>query len=299
MPFSRLDPGMATAVDWAVHREGILEERNQNWPELAGNQVYLDLAVDGKTEQTMRLVFALFMDEVPLAAANFHALCCQRFDGLGDAGKPLSYRRSPISRINKGAWIQGGDITGSGGDSIYGKGGFEDEPLGLRMQHNAPGLLTMANDGPNSNASEFMITLAAAPQLDGSHVVFGRLLSGAAHLPTLEALPVDTQDRPLRRITVTDCGAVAGWQRLPLPLPDASEKPATLDGLSSQADAKRDAVAQAVAEAVAEAVALGSKKRAAEGEGAPDAKRAAAPKGMMALPGGLDDDDDDDDDDDE
>ena len=93
MPFSRLDPGMATPVDWAPHREAVLEERNQSWPDLPGNQVFLDLVIDGKIEQTMRLVFALFLDEVPLAAANFHALCVQRFDGLGECGKPLCYRQ--------------------------------------------------------------------------------------------------------------------------------------------------------------------------------------------------------------
>merc|ERR1719424_372047 len=50
----------------------------------------------------MRLVFALFLDEVPLAAANFHALCTQRYEGLGDGGAPLTYRRSPISRVSRG-----------------------------------------------------------------------------------------------------------------------------------------------------------------------------------------------------
>ena len=98
-------------------------------------------------------------------------------------------------------------------------------------------------------------------------------------------------------MSIVDCGAVAGWQRLPLPLPDASDdKPATLDGLGTQAEAKRDAVAQAVAEAQRS----GAVKRFADGGAGEGAKR-AAPKtgGMMALPAGLDDDDDDDDHDDE
>ena len=203
MPFSRLDPGMAAPVDWSPHREVVLEERNQSWPELPGNQVFLDLVIDGKSEQTMRLVFALFLDEVPLAAANFHALCVQRFDGLGEAGKPLCYRRSPIKRIVKGQYMEGGDITGNGGDSIYGRNGFEDEPLGLKMMHNGPGLLTMSNEGPDSNTSNFMVTFAACPELDGSHVIIGRLLSGSAHLPTIEALPGDAQDRPPLTLTLT------------------------------------------------------------------------------------------------
>lgn len=89
-------------------------------------------------------------------------------------------------------------------------------------------------------------------------------------------------------------GTLAHPYRPPLPLPDASDKPATLDGLGSQAEAKRDAVAQAVAEAQRGSAA----KRPADGGGGDGAKR-AAPKtgGMMALPAGLDVDDDDDDDD--
>ena len=289
----RQDPGMATAIDWSAHKAAVLEERNQSWPKYEGNQVFLDLVVDNKTEQTMRLVFALFLDECPLAAANFHALCSHRFEGLGESGKALSYRRCPIHRIAKGQFVQGGDIehgTGAGGDSIYGKRGFEDESAGLRMRHNAPGLLTMANDGvPDTNVSQFMITLGEAPQLDGSHQIFGRLVSGQAHLPTLEALPLDADERPARRVTIVDCGVIPGWKRLPPPLPESSEKPADLKGLGTQAEAQRSAVAEAVATAM--------KKR--EGEGASDepAPKRVASRGMMALPGGLDDDDDDDDED--
>ena len=161
MPFSRLDPGMATPVDWAPHREAVLEERNQSWPDLPGNQVFLDLVIDGKIEQTMRLVFALFLDEVPLAAANFHALCVQRFDGLGECGKPLCYRRSPIKRIVKGQYIEGGDITGTGGDSIYGKNGFEDEIRNFVAQDdsNTPASVLTANGGADIIANNFISTL--------------------------------------------------------------------------------------------------------------------------------------------
>ena len=88
--------GGAIATNWEANKQVILEERNQSWPEHKGNLVYLDIVVNGKTEQTMRLVFALFMDEVPLAAANFHALCTQRYVGLGDGGAPLTYRRSKV-----------------------------------------------------------------------------------------------------------------------------------------------------------------------------------------------------------
>lgn len=67
---------------------------------------------------------------------------------------------------------------GSGGDSIYG-GKFNDEKAGLKLRHDAHGTLSMANSGKNSNTSQFYITLAdALPQLDGKHVVFGRVVGG-------------------------------------------------------------------------------------------------------------------------
>eukprot|EP00967_Tisochrysis_lutea_P079916 scaffold109524_cov35-Tisochrysis_lutea.AAC.2 len=81
--------------------------------------------------------------------------------------------------------------AGSGGDSIYGSAGFEDEPFGLRMCHNAgeaicqPYRLSLCSTAPihaDTNRSQFIITTGACPFLDGSHVVIGRLVSGAVHL---------------------------------------------------------------------------------------------------------------------
>ena len=66
---------------------------------------------------------------------------------------------------------------GSGGDSIF-NGKFNDEKGGLKLKHDGPGVLSMANSGKNSNTSQFFFTLAAAPQCDGKHVVFGRVAEG-------------------------------------------------------------------------------------------------------------------------
>mmetsp|Transcript_32640 Transcript_32640/g.97416 ORF Transcript_32640/g.97416 Transcript_32640/m.97416 type:complete len:299 (+) Transcript_32640:68-964(+) len=288
------DSGLALGRNWALNRGEVLAAKQAGWPDWQGNQVFFDVVVGGRREQTMRLVFALFLDEVPLAAANFHALCTQRYEGLGDGGAPLTYRRSPISRVSRGGYLEGGSIAGNGagGDSIFGASGFEDEPFGLRLRHNAPGLLSMVNHGPGTNRSAWRLTLAPCPSLDDTHVVFGRLVAGAAHLPLLEALPVDASGCPVSPVEVVDCGAMVGWTRPPLPSDTAEEAPpVSRESLRAQAAVQRSAVAEAVASALG--------KRAADAPAADtDAgggKRAAVAAAMdplLGLLGGSDDEED-------
>eukprot|EP00967_Tisochrysis_lutea_P079917 scaffold109524_cov35-Tisochrysis_lutea.AAC.3 len=106
--------GLATRRNWAANRAEVLSEKQSGWASLEGNQVYLDLVIGGKRDQTMRLVFALFLDEVPLAAANFHALCSHKYGGLGEGGQPLTYKRSRFHRIVRGSFLQGGQLAGLG-----------------------------------------------------------------------------------------------------------------------------------------------------------------------------------------
>jgi len=103
---------------------------------------------------------------------------------------------------------QGGDITagdGTGGSSIYGKS-FADENF-LR-KHTKRGMLSMANSGADTNGSQFFITFAKTPHLDGRHVVFGRLMSGEDVLDLIEAVAVRAGDKPRREVTIADCGEV-------------------------------------------------------------------------------------------
>ena len=102
--------------------------------------------------------------------------------------------------------LQGGDITrgdGTGGFSIYGEQ-FEDENFNLT--HNQPGLLSMANAGPNTNNSQFFITTKKTPWLDGKHVVFGIIISGFDIVKKIENIETDSNDKPLKNVKISKSG---------------------------------------------------------------------------------------------
>jgi len=109
------------------------------------------------------------------------------------------------------AVIQGGDFErgdGTGGFSIFGET-FADEPLGLKLQLSR-GVIAMANAGPNTNGSQFFITVVPADWLNGKHVVFGRVLKGMDVVDDISDLPVDaTTDRPLTPVVISGC---KGWK---------------------------------------------------------------------------------------
>ena len=129
--------------------------------------------------------------------------------GVGKASKKaLHFKGTRLHRLVKGFVAQGGDVVkgdGSGGESIYGMK-FNDEKPGLKLKHDAPGVLSMANSGKNSNSSQFFLTLAPAPQLDGKHVVFGRCVEGLDVLARIDREAASETGVPRVPVTIADCG---------------------------------------------------------------------------------------------
>lgn len=167
---------------------------------------YLDISIGGELEG--RIVVELFADKVPKTAENFRALCTGE-KGIGaHTGAPLHYKGVPFHLVTKGFMIQGGDISahnGKGGESIYGLN-FEDENFILK--HERKGTLSMANSGPNTNGSQFFITMARTSHLDGKHVVFGKVTKGRGVIRVIEQSPVGNNDCPFNDVIIADCGEI-------------------------------------------------------------------------------------------
>jgi cyclophilin family peptidyl-prolyl cis-trans isomerase len=153
-----------------------------------------------------RVVFKLFAKESPLAVENFMGLCMGKGKSK-ESGKDKWYKGCPIHRVVQGFIAQGGDFvtgTGAGGESVFGKK-FKDDPAGLKLKHDRPGLLSMCNTGKNSNTSQFFLTFAPAKQLDGKHVIFGEVESGIEVLERLNATG-GPDEKPLVPVVIDDCG---------------------------------------------------------------------------------------------
>ncbi len=135
----------------------------------------------------------LFADKTPKTVENFV--------GLAEKGY---YNGVVFHRVIKKFMIQGGDPTGTGrgGASFWG-GKFEDEFVS-ELKHDIPGMLSMANSGPNTNGSQFFITLIATPWLDGKHTIFGKVINGMDVVYAIGEVKTAAGDRPVNEVVMEE-----------------------------------------------------------------------------------------------
>merc|ERR1711970_327028 len=157
--------------------------------------VFFDMEIGG--QPAGRIEMTLRADVCPKTAENFRQL------RTGEPG--FGYKASPFHRVIPGFMCQGGDFTnqnGTGGKSIYGNK-FEDENFTLK--HTGPGILSMANAGPNTNGSQFFLCMAETSWLNGKHCVFGQVVEGMDVVKKVESFGSQS-GKTSKKIIIADCG---------------------------------------------------------------------------------------------
>jgi len=145
------------------------------------------------------IVLRFYPKQAPLAVANFKGLAAKGYyDGI------------VFHRVIPGFMIQGGDPTGTGfsGESLWG-GKFKDE-FSPSLRFTRPGLLAMANSGPNSNGSQFFITVAATPHLNDKHTIFGEVAEGMDVVNAIANVRTGSQDKPIKPVIMESVTVQSG-----------------------------------------------------------------------------------------
>jgi peptidyl-prolyl cis-trans isomerase A (cyclophilin A) len=150
------------------------------------NQVANRIAVFETNKGTFEI--ELFEDKVPVTTKNFIDLVDKGF-----------YNGLIFHRVIDGFMIQGGDPEGTG---MGGPGYTIPDEFNKDLRHDSEGILSMANAGPNTGGSQFFITLAATPWLDGHHAVFGKVIEGMDVVRAIGKVKCDGRDKPLEDVVI-------------------------------------------------------------------------------------------------
>jgi peptidyl-prolyl cis-trans isomerase A (cyclophilin A) len=193
------------SVIYLISTISSVAQEKVDWQKIPGVYAEVDTTMG-------KFVCKLFVDEAPKTVANFTGLA----EGTKEFTNPLTGKSEKKSfydglifhRVIPNFMIQGGDPTGTG------RGGpgyrFEDE-FNYKLHFDKPGRLAMANSGPNTNGSQFFITTAPTPWLDGRHSIFGQVIEGQEIVEKISNADRNNQDRPLKdivikKLTITNIG---------------------------------------------------------------------------------------------
>ena len=164
-------------------------------------RVAMDVSIKG--QPIGEVSFVLYAIDSPHAAENFRLMC------TGELGKPYTFANAPFYRIIDAFINQAGVQAAQAAVGEYRGRAFPDDQGGLKLRHDRPGLLSVANAGPDTNTGHFSVVMNPAPHLDGSYVIFGELLDGMSVMNQVNALAMGKETTASAGARIDSCRQIS------------------------------------------------------------------------------------------